>query len=73
MTYGQQLRQQGRQQGVQEGVQQGMQQGMQQGLHDGKRSVAENMLLRGLSETVVAECTGFALAEVQAIKKAIEH
>ncbi len=53
--------------------QQGMQQGMQQGRFLEKQEMARTMIMKGLMDSLVVECTGLDLTTVVNIKKEIER
>lgn len=78
MTFADQLRQEGYQQGIQEGLIQGKtfgeqlrQEGYQQGIQQGEKQlhlVAERLLAKDLSPTVVAEITGLPITVIEKLQ-----
>ena len=55
----------GKEEGRAEGLAEGLSQGKAEGLAEGKISIAKSMKAKGLDITLIAECTGLTVGEIE--------
>ncbi|MFN3234778.1 MAG: Rpn family recombination-promoting nuclease/putative transposase [Gammaproteobacteria bacterium] len=76
MTVAEQYFQDGKQEGILQGMQQGQQRGIQEGKQQGMeaacRTVARNMLAKGMAIDLVSELTGLSVSQVEALEFFVE-
>lgn len=54
--------------GIEKGIEQGIEQGIEMGIEKGILRTAKAMIAEGLSDEIVAKCTGLSAEEIRAIK-----
>jgi len=63
----------GYEEGIEQGFERGIERGIEQGLETGKRSIALNLLTKGMSVGEVSEVTKLSLEVVRELKKSIQQ